>query len=77
MISAGNEPVTDMADYLDYLVDDPATEIIALVVEKIRRAGAFFAAAAQAAARPGSRSSRSSWPGPSALSAWRCRTPGR
>ena len=39
MISAGNEPVTDMADYLDYLVDDPATEIICLVVEKIRRPG--------------------------------------
>ena len=28
MISAGNEPVTDMADYLEYLVDDPATEVI-------------------------------------------------
>ena len=48
MISAGNEPVTDMADYLNYLVDDPATEIICLVVEKIRRPGAFFAAAARA-----------------------------
>jgi acyl-CoA synthetase (NDP forming) len=48
MISAGNEPVTDMADYLDYLADDPATEIIALVVEKIRRPEAFFAAAAKA-----------------------------
>jgi acyl-CoA synthetase (NDP forming) len=50
MISAGNEPVTDMADYLDYLVDDPATEIICLVVEKIRRPTAFFAAAARARA---------------------------
>jgi len=48
MISAGNEPVTDMADYLGYLVDDPATEIICLVVEKIRRPAAFFAAAARA-----------------------------
>jgi len=48
MISAGNEPVTDMADYLEYLVDDPATEVICLVVEKIRRPDAFFAAAARA-----------------------------
>jgi len=50
MISAGNEPVTDLADYLNYLVDDPATEIVCLVVEKIRRPGAFFAAAARARA---------------------------
>jgi acetate---CoA ligase (ADP-forming) len=50
MISAGNEPVTDMADYLDYLAGDPATEIICLVVEKIRRPEAFFAAAAKARA---------------------------
>ncbi len=48
MISAGNEPVTDMADYLEYLVDDPDTEIICLVLEKIRRPDAFFAAAARA-----------------------------
>lgn len=50
MISAGNEPVTDMADYLDYLAVDPGTEIICLVVEKIRRPEAFFAAAARARA---------------------------
>jgi len=50
LISAGNEPVTDMADYLDYLVDDPGTEIICLIVEKIRRPAAFFAAAARARA---------------------------
>ena len=48
LISAGNEPVTDMADYLDYLVDDPATRVICLVVEKVRRPAAFFAAAARA-----------------------------
>ena len=50
LISAGNEPVTDMADYLDYLVDDEATRVICLVVEKIRRPAAFFAAAARARA---------------------------
>jgi acyl-CoA synthetase (NDP forming) len=48
LISAGNEPVTDMADYLDYVVDDPETRVICLVVEKIRRPAAFFAAAARA-----------------------------
>jgi acyl-CoA synthetase (NDP forming) len=48
MISAGNEAVTDMADYLDYLVDDKATRVIALALEKIRRPEAFFAAAARA-----------------------------
>lgn len=50
MISAGNEPVTDMADYLDFLVDDPETRVICLVVEKIRRPDMFFAAAARARA---------------------------
>ena len=50
MISAGNEPVTDMSDYLSYLVDDPDTKVIGLIVEKIRRPEAFFAAAARARA---------------------------
>lgn len=35
---------------MEYLVDDPATESICLVVEKIKRPGAFFAAAARARA---------------------------
>jgi len=48
LISAGNEAVTDMADYLDFLVDDPDTKVIALALEKIRRPGAFFAAASRA-----------------------------
>jgi acyl-CoA synthetase (NDP forming) len=48
LVSAGNEPVTDMADYVDYLVDDPDTRVIALGLEKIRRPQAFFAAAHRA-----------------------------
>lgn len=48
LISAGNEAVTDLADYLDYLVDDPATRIIVLGIEKIRRPRAFFDAARRA-----------------------------
>ena len=48
LIAAGNEPVTDMADYLEYLVDDDETRVICLIVEKIRRPREFFAAAARA-----------------------------
>jgi acyl-CoA synthetase (NDP forming) len=42
MFSAGNEAVTDLADYLTFFADDPGTRVIALVVEKIRRPEAFF-----------------------------------
>ncbi|MDK1361085.1 acetate--CoA ligase family protein [Arthrobacter sp. zg-Y1219] len=45
VISAGNEAVTDLADYLEYLAHDPATTAIGLVIEKIRRPEAFFEAA--------------------------------
>ena len=48
LISTGNEAVTDMIDYLDYLVDDPTTAAICLVIERIRRPEAFFAAAERA-----------------------------
>ena len=58
MISAGNEPVTDMADYLDYLVDDPGTEVICLVLEKIRRPAARSSPLPPAPGRPGSPSWR-------------------
>ncbi|MEV7862995.1 acetate--CoA ligase family protein [Streptomyces hirsutus] len=48
LISAGNEPVNDMADYIEYLVDDPQTGAIGLVVEAIRRPEAFFHAVKRA-----------------------------
>jgi len=48
IVSAGNEAVTDLADYVDYFVDDPETTAIGLVVEAIRRPAAFFAAVARA-----------------------------
>ncbi|MEU4244550.1 acetate--CoA ligase family protein [Actinoplanes sp. NPDC026619] len=48
IISAGNEAVTDLADYVDYFTDDPETTAIGLVVETIRRPAAFFAAVARA-----------------------------
>lgn len=50
LVSAGNEAVTDLADYVDYLVDDPGTTAIGLVIEKIRRPEEFFAAAKRAIA---------------------------
>jgi acyl-CoA synthetase (NDP forming) len=50
LISSGNEAVVDIADYLDFLVDDDATTAIGLVVETVRRPGAFLAAAHRAAA---------------------------
>lgn len=45
LFSAGNEAVTDLADYLDFFVTDPGTRVIALILEKIRRPAAFFNAA--------------------------------
>ncbi|HUL98747.1 MAG TPA: acetate--CoA ligase family protein [Mycobacterium sp.] len=45
LVSAGNEAVTDVADYLDYFARDENTRVIALAIEKIRRPEAFFDAA--------------------------------
>ena len=50
LVSSGNEAITDLADYVDYLIDDPETTAIGLVIEKIRRPQAFFAAVARATA---------------------------
>lgn len=36
LISSGNEAALGLADYMDYLVDDPKTAVIALFVETIR-----------------------------------------
>ena len=47
-ITSGNEISIDLADYLNFLVDDPNTKIIALFIEGLRRPNAFMAAAARA-----------------------------
>jgi acyl-CoA synthetase (NDP forming) len=44
LVSAGNEAVTDLADYVDHFVTDPETKAIGLILEKIRRPEEFFAA---------------------------------
>lgn len=48
LISAGNEAITDMADYVNFLVEDPGTTAIGLILEKIRRPAEFFAATRRA-----------------------------
>jgi acetyltransferase len=50
MISSGNEINLDLADYVNFLVDDPHTRVITLFIEGIRRPHIFMAAAAKALA---------------------------
>ena len=49
-ISTGNEAASGVEDYVDYLVDDPDTRVIAMIVELFRKPARFLAAAARAAA---------------------------
>jgi acyl-CoA synthetase (NDP forming) len=47
-ISSGNETGVDLADYVNFLVDDPHTNLIVLFIEGIRRPDVFMQAAARA-----------------------------
>ncbi len=47
-VSSGNEVNLDLVDYLSFLVDDPQTKVITLMVEGIRRPNEFMAVAQQA-----------------------------
>ncbi len=49
-ITSGNEADLDLADYLNFLVDDPHTRQIVLFIEGIRRPQAFMQAAGRALA---------------------------
>lgn len=49
-ISSGNELDLDLADYLNFVVDDPETKVVVLYIEGIRRPEAFMAAASRAKA---------------------------
>ena len=49
-VSSGNELDLDLADYINFLVEDEATRVIACMVEGVRRPDAFMAAAAKALA---------------------------
>ncbi len=44
VVSAGNETVTDVADFVGYFADDPATHVVGLFLETVRRPAAFEAA---------------------------------
>lgn len=47
-VSTGNEAVSGVEDYVEWLVDDPDTHVIAMYVESLRRPRAFIAAARRA-----------------------------
>ncbi|RZL94056.1 MAG: CoA-binding protein [Variovorax sp.] len=49
LISTSNEVDLELADFVDYLADDPATKVIALYIESIRNPEKFRAAALKAA----------------------------
>ena len=44
VISAGNETVTDAADFVAFFADDPDTRVVGLFLEAVRRPAAFEAA---------------------------------
>jgi acyl-CoA synthetase (NDP forming) len=48
-VSTGNEAATGVEDYVDWLVDDAATQVIAMVVEQFRAPARFLVAARRAA----------------------------
>lgn len=48
-VSSGNELDLDLADYVNFMIDDKNTRLIACMVEGVRRPDAFMAAAERAA----------------------------
>src|SRR5207244_1819944 len=48
-VSAGNEAVTRTVDYLDYMIDDPATKVIGTFTETVREPERYVAALDRAA----------------------------
>jgi acetate---CoA ligase (ADP-forming) len=51
LVSSGQEIVTTMDEYLSYALDRESTKVMALLLETVRRPGAFVAALAKAAER--------------------------
>ena len=49
-VSTGNEAASGVEDYIDWLIDQPDTHVIAMIVEQFRKPERFLAAAARAAA---------------------------
>lgn len=44
VISSGQETNADVADYMDYLLDQPSTRVVALFIETVRNTGGFIQA---------------------------------
>jgi len=51
LISSGNEAVLEMADYIEFLADDPATRVITCIMEGAKNGRRFRAAVERAARR--------------------------
>jgi acyl-CoA synthetase (NDP forming) len=51
LVSSGNEAVLEMADYIDYLADDPATKVVVCIMEGAKNGRRFRAAVERAARR--------------------------
>lgn len=49
VVSSGNEAVVDLAAYIDYFIDDPATKVIAAFIESVRNPERFIFALDRAA----------------------------
>src|SRR5262245_59042513 len=49
-VTSGNEPDLGLADYLNFVIDDPQTSLVVLFIEGIRRPQAFMHAAGRALA---------------------------
>ena len=49
-VSTGNEAASGVEDYVDYLIDDPHTRVIAMIVEQFRKPARFLALADRARA---------------------------
>lgn len=47
-VSTGNEAVSTVEDFVDYLIDDPHTKVILMIVEKFRQPAKFLALAKRA-----------------------------
>lgn len=47
-VSTGNEAASGVEDYVDYLLDDPNTQVIGMIVEQFRKPARFLALAAKA-----------------------------
>lgn len=48
IITSGNELNCELSEYVDFLVDDPATKVIAVFIEGLKKPAAFAAAARRA-----------------------------